>query len=257
MSDVAGGGRFEACLDEVLAQEGGYVDNPKDPGGATNLGITRKTLARWRKVSPWWDLPKAQVKALSRAEAADIYRASFWDRCKAGGLPVGLDLAVFDFAVNSGPDRAIRSLQAELKVKVDGQVGPLTLAALRERVKAAGAGALIEALSARRMGFLKGLATFATFGKGWTRRVAMIRTAALAAAGLTGTTSINQWRVSLEFLAGYKTYIVAAAILIAGLAQLLGIDLPAMDSQSGLQMILEGLGIAFLRKGLKTEIGNA
>ena len=66
--------RFDACLAEVLKQEGGYVDNPLDPGGATNLGITRKTLAAWRKISPWWKLPKSEVRALGRPEAASIYK---------------------------------------------------------------------------------------------------------------------------------------------------------------------------------------
>ena len=121
--------RFDQCLDEVLRHEGGYVDHPSDPGGATNMGITRKTLARWRQVSPWWKLDKAAVRGLERAEAARIYRASYWDTSRAGLLPAGLDLALFDFAVNSGPDRAVRLLQAELGVVADGRIGPLTLGA--------------------------------------------------------------------------------------------------------------------------------
>src|SRR5689334_14019533 len=71
--------RFQTCLAEVLRHEGGYVDHPTDPGGATNMGITHKTLARWRKVSPWWDLPKSAVKTMARSEAAQIYRALYWD----------------------------------------------------------------------------------------------------------------------------------------------------------------------------------
>src|SRR5215217_895085 len=120
--------RFDICLDEVLRHEGGYADHPSDPGGETNLGINHKTLARWRMVSPWWTLLKEAVRDLKRAEAAKIYRASYWHRSHAGQLPAGLDLALFDYAVNSGPDRAIRALQAELDVAADGQIGPLTLA---------------------------------------------------------------------------------------------------------------------------------
>lgn len=120
--------RFERCLAEVLAREGGYVDNPADPGGATNMGITHKTLARWRRVSPWWDLPKSAVRALEREEAACIYRALYWDICRGDALPAGIDLATFDFAVNSGPERALRTLQAVLGVAVDAIVGPETLA---------------------------------------------------------------------------------------------------------------------------------
>src|SRR5690606_7617867 len=95
--------RFETCLAQVLRHEGGYVDHPLDPGGATNMGITRKTLARWRRVAPWSDLPKAAVETLSRQEASRIYRQFYWDLCRAGQLPPGVDLAVFDYAVNSGP----------------------------------------------------------------------------------------------------------------------------------------------------------
>ena len=146
--------RFEICLDEVLRHEGGYADHPSDPGGATNMGITHKTLARWRKVSPWWKLSKAEVKALGREEAARIYRASYWNRVNANSLPAGLDLAVFDFAVNSGPDRAVRTLQAEIGSVADGQVGPLTVEAIKQRIAGKGIADLIETYCNRRLLFL-------------------------------------------------------------------------------------------------------
>ena len=129
---------FGAALAFVLRQEGGYSDNPADPGGATNLGITRRTLAGWRKVSPWWNLPKTAVQALSAAEAGEIYRALYWSPVAGDDLPAGLDLAVFDFAVNSGPDRAARALQGIVGVAVDGRIGPKTLAAVGERAKVEG-----------------------------------------------------------------------------------------------------------------------
>lgn len=78
----------------VLASEGGYVDHPSDPGGATNMGITHKTLAAWRKVSPWWELPKQAVKDLTRSETMAIYKANFWRTSGADRLPVGIDYAV-------------------------------------------------------------------------------------------------------------------------------------------------------------------
>src|SRR5690606_22531703 len=158
--------RFDACLAEVLRQEGGYADHPSDPGGATNMGITHKTLADWRGVSPWWSLPKSAVKALERAEAAQIYRSRYWQRCQAETLPVGLDLALFDFAVNSGPDRAIRTLQTELGVVADGRVGPVTRGAVEVYAASKGLAALIGALCDRRLAFLQGLSTYATFGPG-------------------------------------------------------------------------------------------
>ena len=250
--------RFDICLDEVLRHEGGYADHPSDPGGATNLGITHKTLARWRRVSPWWKLPKEAVRGLQRPEAARIYRASYWDRCQAGQLPAGLDLAVFDFAVNSGPDRAIRALQAALDVAADGQIGPLTLDAVQSYADRKGLGPLIGALCDRRLAFLNRLSTFAVFGRGWTTRVAAVRAAALAAAGTSAApaSTINQWRTIMDILNGYKTYLVAAFMLLAGLAQMLGLDLPALDGGSAGHLIMEALAVLFLRKGLKGDLGK-
>jgi lysozyme family protein len=250
--------RFDICLDEVLRQEGGYADHPADPGGATNMGITHKTLARWRMVSPWWRLPKSAVMDLQRPEAAKIYRASYWDRSHAGQLPAGLDLALFDYAVNSGPDRAIRTLQAELDVAADGQVGPLTLGAVETYANRKGLGALIGALCDRRLAFLNRLPTFATFGKGWTARVAAVRAAALDAAGTSAapSTNLQTWRILMDILIGYRTYIVAIFMLVAGLAQMLGLDLPALDGSSAGHLIMEALAVLFLRKGLKGDLGK-
>jgi lysozyme family protein len=243
--------RFELCLAHVLRHEGGYVDHPADPGGATNMGITLKTLARWRHVSPWWDLPKTEVKALSHGEAGRIYRALYWNACRADDLPSGIDLAVFDYAVNSGPDRAIRTLQAALGVAVDGQVGPLTLGAARK----ADAARIVNAICDRRLGFLRALRTFPTFGRGWISRVGSVRAAALAAAPVTHSTS--QGERPMDILSGYKTYIVAAFMLLAGIAQILGVDLPALESGAAGSLVLEALAILFLRKGLKADIGRA
>ncbi len=222
------------------------------------MGITRKTLARWRKVSPWWNLPKSAVAQLARDEAARIYRASYWERIKAGSLPPGLDLAVFDYAVNSGPDRSVRALQAELGTAADGQIGPLTLEAVRVRIGKSGAGGLINALCARRLHFLSHLSTFSVFGKGWTTRVGAVRTAALAAAGEAEIADQpHQWSKTMNLLDGYKTYIIAAIMLLAGLAQVLGVELPALDGQAAGHMVMEALAVLFLRKGLKGDIARA
>jgi lysozyme family protein len=247
--------RFARCLDHVFAHEGGYADHPRDPGGATNFGITHKTLARWRRVSPWWKLPKAEVQKLPREEAGRIYRSAYWTPVHGSELPAGLDLALFDYAVNSGPVRAVKALQAALKVKADGVVGPLTLDALKARVAAAGVTGLIVALCDGRIGFLQRLATFAVFGKGWTRRVAEIRAAALEMAGAP-TSSPKQRTVLMNILAGYKTYIVAALMLLIGLAGLVGIDIPAFDGQAPATLVMEALAFIFLRKGLKSDLSN-
>jgi lysozyme family protein len=253
MSEPTAAERFARCLEHVLKFEGGYADHPKDPGGATNMGITRKTLARWRKVAPWWKLPKASVQTLGRDEAARIYDASYWQRVHGAELPGGLDLALFDYAVNSGPVRAIKALQASLKVKSDGWIGPLTLEALKARIAAGAVTGLIVGLCDGRMSFLQRLATFAVFGRGWSRRVAEIRAAALAMAGDIPST---QRRTEMNLLSGYKTYIVAAVMLITGVAGLIGVDIPAFDGHAPASLVMEALAFIFLRKGLKSDIGN-
>jgi lysozyme family protein len=237
--------RFDACLAEVLKHEGGYVDHPDDPGGATNMGITLRTLADWRGVAT---LAKAEVRNLTRAEAERIYRTRYWNTVLADDLPVGIDQAVFDFAVNSGPDRAIRTLQGALGVAADGIIGPHTRAALRLRPSRA----LVDNICDRRLAFLRTLSTFAVFGRGWTSRVEAVRQAARAAIDLQP----QKRNPALNMLTGYKTYIVAAIMLLAGLAQVLGIELPALDGDSAGHLIMEALAVIFLRKGLTSVVRN-
>ncbi|MCS6759790.1 MAG: hypothetical protein MO852_13255 [Candidatus Devosia euplotis] len=250
--------RFEICLDVVLQHESGYADHPSDPGGATNLGITRKTLARWRQVSPWRALAKADVQGLQRSEAARIYRAGYWRPVKADLMPPGIDLALFDFAVNSGPDRAIRTLQGALGVRIDDAIDLLTLSAIKTRIAREGAAGLIDALCDRRLSFLARLSNFAAFGKGWLARVAAIRQAARTAAGASSTSSTPTKRSTIMgILNGYKTYLTAAIMLLTELTQMLGIDLPVLDNGSAGHLIMEALAVIFLRKGLKWNIGRA
>jgi len=249
---VTDAARFERCLEQVLRHEGGYADHPADPGGATNMGITIKTLARWRGIEPWSKLEKAEVKRLQKSEAAQIYRAIYWNRCKGAELMAGVDLAVFDYAVNSGPDRVIKALQRQVSVVADGYVGPLTLAALRSREAAA----IIDALCDQRLGFLGRLTTFAIFGRGWSSRVADIRKAALAMTGSAPSHQTSKETDAMTLLAGYRSYIVAAFMLAAGLCQLVGIDLPTLDGQSAGQLIMEAFAVVFLRKGIANTIGK-
>lgn len=153
---------FERALPLVLKHEGGYVDHPNDPGGATNLGVTIGTLSSWlgRPAT------KAEVKALTRATVAPIYRKNYWAAIRGDELPAGLDYAVFDFAVNSGPKRAAMALQRAVGVADDGVIGSITLANVANRP----VDATIERIMADRMTFLRRLSTWATFGKGWTAR---------------------------------------------------------------------------------------
>lgn len=244
--------RWTHCLAQILNHEGGYVDHPSDPGGATNMGITHKTLARWRGVEPWWSLPKSAVMDLEKTEAAAIYKALYWDRVKAASFPPGLDLAVFDYAVNSGPARAVKTLQALVGVVQDGFVGPITLAAIAKRDTLA----IIEALCDQRLSFLQRLTTFATFGRGWTNRVASIRATALADAAKIPTLDQPKGVHDMHMLDGYKTYALGVLMLVIGLAQLGGLNIPLFGDYSGTHLIMEALAVIFLRKGIKKEVGQ-
>lgn len=162
---------FAACIPVILAAEGGFVDDPRDPGGATNHGITQRTLAAWRQAP----VTTQQVRALDATEAAAIYRAQYWAPLGCDALPRGVDLMVFDFGVNAGPARSLRLLQRAVGALPDGTLGPATLAKLR----AADPRAVIETLAALRLEYYRALPGFATFGRGWTSRVAAIRRQAL------------------------------------------------------------------------------
>lgn len=154
---------FATALAHVLAHEGGYVDHPDDPGGATNFGITLATLQSWRGRS----VTRADVRALTKAEAGDIYRARYWDVCRCDELPEPVAFIVFDAAVNHGVSRAVRLLQEALGVTADGRIGPATLGAAR----AADTKSLVTEIAARRMVLYGNLAHFRTFGLGWSRRL--------------------------------------------------------------------------------------
>ncbi|GJD63319.1 glycoside hydrolase family 108 protein [Methylobacterium frigidaeris] len=163
---------FERALSLVLTHEGGWSDDPHDPGGATNLGVTIGTLSLWLGRPAM----RAEVRALTVASVAPLYRRRFWDAIQGDALPAGLDYALFDFAVNSGPRRAVIGLQRALGLADDGRLGPVTLAALKGR----DGPALIDALCDGRLTFLRALSTWPRFGRGWGRRVEEVRAAALA-----------------------------------------------------------------------------
>lgn len=165
-------GNFEKCLGFMLQFEGGFVNDPKDPGGPTNLGVTQATLSAFlgRQATI------AEVKALTPDKVAPIYRFKFWDHVSGDDLPVGLDLAVYDFGVHSGPSRGVISLQRALKLADDGKLGPVTLAAAQK----ADPNATINAVCDERMAFLRKLKVFKSFGKGLKNRVDKCREAALS-----------------------------------------------------------------------------
>lgn len=153
----------------MFGHEGGYVNAKTDRGGPTKYGITHKTLAAHRGVA---SITAAQVKALTLKEAEEIYRRSYWTQSGGDLLPAGLDYAAFDYGVNSGPARAVKSLQKVVGVTQDGIVGGQTLAAVQ--AYKGGVAALIRAYCDERMRFLRSLGGaqgWSANGRGWTRRV--------------------------------------------------------------------------------------
>tara|TARA_E500000318_G_scaffold105836_1_gene113192 strand:- start:5 stop:517 length:513 start_codon:yes stop_codon:yes gene_type:complete len=151
------------CLETILHHEGGYVNHPKDPGGETNLGVTKKVYEEFGGVK--------DMKDLTREDVEPIYKKNYWDRVKGDQLPSGLDLCVFDFGVNAGTGRAAKYLQTLIGTTADGGIGPNTLKALDSYVDGHGVQTTIENYQAERQKYYESLSTFDTFGKGWTRRV--------------------------------------------------------------------------------------
>tara|TARA_Y100001937_G_scaffold35956_1_gene51573 strand:+ start:346 stop:870 length:525 start_codon:yes stop_codon:yes gene_type:complete len=153
---------FDECLKLILHHEGGYVNHPKDPGGETNLGVTKRVYEEWGGTK--------NMKDLTVEDVAPIYKKNYWDRVKADQIPEGLNLCVFDWAVNSGTGRAAKKLQGMIGTTVDGGIGPNTLKALKMYCDTEGVEAAISNYTEIRQKFYESLSTFDTFGRGWTRR---------------------------------------------------------------------------------------
>lgn len=167
-------GNFKKVIPFIFREEGGYVDNSIDPGGATNMGITAATLSAWEG----HPVTSLDVQNLSAETATRIYHTEYWNKISGDDLPLGVDYAVFDFAVNSGPARAARALENVLGVSEDGIIGAQTLAALAARSPKD----VINTLCDLRENWLKRLSTASTFGKAWLARVERVRSRALALA---------------------------------------------------------------------------
>lgn len=163
---------YEASLARVLTHEGGYSNHPSDPGGATNFGITIANYARFKART----VTAAEVKAMPLADAKAIYRGSYWNVLRCDELPAGLDYAVFDYGVNSGPGRAAKVLQRLLGFAANGTITDAVIAGAGERKPAD----LVVAICDERLVFLKSLKTWPVFGTGWGRRVSEVRRDALA-----------------------------------------------------------------------------
>lgn len=161
----------------MLAHEGGFVNHPQDPGGMTNLGVTKRVWEEW----VGHDVDEKQMRALTPELVAPLYARKYWDAVRANDLVAGVDYCVFDVAVNSGPGRAIKLLQSCVGATPDGGFGSITMALTKKAEQ--DPKALIEAYCARRLEFLKSLKTWPIFGRGWERRVEDVEKDALKMLG--------------------------------------------------------------------------
>jgi len=162
---------FDACLALVLRSEGGFVQNPKDPGGATNLGVTKATYESYVGHAVTVD----DIKALTPDTVAPLYKKMYWDKVRGDDMPAGVDYALFDLAVNSGPRQATKFIQNIASVPADGLMGDRTV----QQVKTLDPADTVAKLCNERLQFLKQLNTWDTFGKGWQKRVDAVQKRAL------------------------------------------------------------------------------
>lgn len=171
--------QFDKCLGVILHHEGGYVNHPLDPGGITNLGVTKKTYEAYVKRP----VSKDEMKALTPQQVAPLYKSEYWDKLNCDQISMiapGLALCVFDFGVNAGVGRSSKYLQTLIGVGADGQIGPGTLAALKVFVLQKGHDAACQAFQDARRSYYRSLKTFVVFGKGWLRRVDSVEATAKA-----------------------------------------------------------------------------
>lgn len=162
---------FDIALKHVLAHEGGFVHHKDDPGGMTNLGVTKAVWEEWIG----HPVDEKAMRALTPEMVSPMYKRRYWDKAGCNDLPDGIDYFVFDTAVNSGPGRAIKLLQGCVNADADGWIGPKTLAS----VKAFDQVQLIQDYAKRRLSYLTELKNWSTFGKGWTNRVTQVEQNAL------------------------------------------------------------------------------
>jgi lysozyme family protein len=162
---------FRDCLELVLKHEGGYVNHKDDPGGMTNLGVTKKVWEDW----VGHPVTEKDMRELTPALVGPMYEMKYWRTSYCEKLPRGLDLLVFSMAVNAGSGRSVKLLQDAIGVVADGVIGPKTMAKINE----ANVESLIDKFSEARTAFYKGLKTFPVFGRGWLSRTDSERLEAL------------------------------------------------------------------------------
>lgn len=159
--------RFDRCMVEEFRHEGGYVNDPQDPGGMTNLGVTKRVWEDW----VGHHVTEAAMQALTPTTVKPLYHSRYWLAASCDKLPPGVDLMVLDTAINMGVSRACKYLQSAVGVAMDGHVGPQTLAAVAKRDPAT----LLSQIYGQRGSFYRASPNFPRFGKGWIRRLNEVR----------------------------------------------------------------------------------
>jgi len=159
--------KFEEALRYLLAEEGGYVNHPKDPGGVTNLGVTKRALEDWKGGT----ISNDEMRSLTPEKVAPFYRQQYWDKCRCEDLPPGVDFLVFDTAVNMGPGAAAKLLQEAVGAKVDGVIGPMTLAMAKTTMHYA---AVVQMSFLRALRYMK-TKNIEIFGAGWASRLKRVQ----------------------------------------------------------------------------------
>ncbi len=258
---------FDKCMPVVLRYEGGFSNHPRDPGGVTLEGIIQRVYDGYRDRM---GKPRRALTQFMRgtaewmAERNAIYRSQYWNAIRGDELPAGVDLAVFDGAVNSGPFQSIKWLQRALgNVEVDGQLGEATLAALAAHPDH---DRLIADMESRRLGMLKTLTTWRDFGRGWSARVSNVK--AISQAWATG--SVGPEPISAHMSGGdAKAYAsdVAQPMLDAhqagtgavGGASLSGVIASSKDSLAsvvGTSHIVDNIYLTLTLAGVAIAIGG-
>ena len=160
---------YDAALQHVLKSEGLWSDNPADPGGATMKGITLSVYREWKR-NP--HISTEELMVIPDEEVYNLYKELYWNKVQGDYLPAGVDYAVFDSAVNMGVGRAAKLIQEAVGVTADGVLGPASVSAIQKTDPKE----LIEKFSQLKENFYRSLGTFPTFGVGWLRRVAEVKT---------------------------------------------------------------------------------
>lgn len=226
------------ALSAIFGHEGGFSNRPlkDDPGGATMWGVTQRTLEAWRKRP----VTVNEVRNLKIEEAAEIYRKEYANRVSFDELPAGLDYAMLDYAINSGPAQAVRSLQRVLGVVQDGVIGPRT----RDTIRMRGVVKMIDSLQDERWAFMQRLSNFQKNKNGWKTRVEDVRRKAkkMAATPVSPTAALDNIKPEITAANDHAAVQGADAKAMPQAAKVTG-------TSTGKGIVTAGLGTAVVTLG--------